>query len=79
MVRILKKKYYLPLKWRLAAWAEAYSVEYPHPNVLQDKIAELRTELLKAKQEGREMDAASAQGMINGVKWVLKYAKIQGE
>ena len=64
------------MKWRLDAWREAYEVEYPHPNVLQDRIAELRIELLKAKQEGREVDAANIQGNIDGVKWVLRYGKV---
>jgi hypothetical protein len=79
MVRLFSKRYYLPLKWRLEKWAEAYGVEYPHPRVLQQKHAELEQDLLKAKQEGRNNDASTITGMLKMLKYVLEYEHVQGE
>lgn len=71
----MKKLFWLPLKWKLDKMYEAYSVVYPHPLVIQERLRELRSSLLKARQDGDVTCAASAQGQIDALKWVLRYGK----
>lgn len=79
MARFFSKHYYLPLKWRLERFAEAHSVTYPHPSVLQAKRDELQRALLTAKQEGRSNDVATLTGELKMLKYVLEYEYLQGQ
>ena len=75
MARAISKRYYLPLRWRLAKWAQSYFVEYPHPDVVQDEMFKLRKDLLTARQKDDQIGAALIQGKLDGLRWVLKYGK----
>lgn len=78
MGRFVQKKLYLPLKWRMERWAEAYSVSYPHPSVLQARIEQLEEDRLTALRNGNKDEALLAKGAQEGIKFVLEYGKDEG-
>ena len=66
----MRKKLWLPIKFAFEKKAIEYSVIYPDPRILLERLGKLKSQYVIAMRKNQRMDAKILEAQIKELEWV---------
>ncbi|MCP5375182.1 MAG: hypothetical protein H6743_03700 [Rickettsiaceae bacterium] len=71
MFRVLKKKYYLPIKYYLIIRKKALSSKLRHQEDIYLKYEQIKNDLLIAQREDNKLEIEKQNAKLELINWIL--------